>query len=477
LRHLYIAIILVSVVGLYACSSEEATSAGTDSPPALAQPADIPAQPGVSDPINESSPEQATSDKDKQLAELRALIPEGLTKIPETTEDFYNLPPGRFAGNSYSKQKEEIAKVLSQLPNIKDPEPEIIELYYLALLGLFAEDYPEPDAIINQIKLSSFGSPEVEDPRFQFKEQYNVMIVLDASGSMGERVGNKTRMEAAKEAIRSFATSLPGGAQVGLRVYGHEGSGADSQKALSCSKSDVMYPMQAYDAQKLDGALAQFKPAGWTPIALALQKAQEDLSQYKGDKNTNIIYLVSDGIETCGGDPVAVAKQLGSSDITPIVNVVGFGVDGKGQRQLKQVAEAAGGRYVLIQDQKELQKELEQANKIAHQWYQWKSGASHEALSQKLTQELDIHGFGSDWYQKSVNETHSFLNVFQNMEKEKNLDQETIRQLKKIENQQNKRIVQQGDKLKAFLMSLNNKSYKEAISAINQTYKENKKGN
>jgi Ca-activated chloride channel homolog len=479
LRNLYFVILLVCMMGLYACSSDEAAPAGTDSPPAPEQPANTQPtqQPGESDPVREAVPEQATGDRDKQLAELRALIPEGLTKIPETTEDFYNMPLGRFADTYYSQQSEKIENSLRQLPNIKDPDPEIIELYYLALLGLFAEDYPEPEAIINQIKLSAFGSPEMDDPRYQFKEQYNVMIVLDASGSMGEMVGNKTRMEAAKEAIRSFAASLPAGAQVGLRVYGHEGSGADSQKELSCSKSDVMYPLQAYDARKLDGALAQFKPAGWTPIALALQKAQEDLGPHKGEKNTNIIYLVSDGIETCGGDPVEAAKQLGSSDITPIVNVVGFSVDGEGQRQLKQIAEAAGGRYVLIQDQKELQKELEQANKIAHKWYEWKSGSSYEALSQNLTQALDIHVFGSDWYQKSVSENYNFMNVFMDLKMRKILDEDTVKQLEKIENDQNKRIVQQGKKLESFLHTLNEKSYKEAMAAIEQTYKVNTEGN
>jgi Ca-activated chloride channel homolog len=481
MRHQYFIILLVCAMGLYACSSDEAAQAGTDSTPAPVQQANTQPvqQPVVSEPVEGATPKQESSNREKQLAELKALIPEGLTKLPETAEDFYNMPVGRFAGKQYYLQKEEIEKVIAQFPVLKDPNPdqEILEMYYLALLGLFAEDYPEPDEIINQIKLSSFGSPEMDDPRFQFKEQYNVMIVLDASGSMGEMVGNKTRMEAAKEAIRSFAASIPEGAQVGLRVYGHEGSGAESQKELSCSKSDVMYPLQAYDAKKLDGALAQFKPAGWTPIALALQKAQEDLKDFNGEKSTNIIYIVSDGIETCGGDPVEAARQLGKSDITPIVNVVGFGVDGEGQRQLKQVAEAAGGRYVLIQDQNELQKELEQAKEIAHRWAKWRRGASQEASSQKTSQSLEIHAFDSNWHQKSVRESYNFMNAFHDVREQKIMDKEALEQLKKIEDQQDKLIEQQGEKLELFLEELNEKSYKEAVTAIQQTYKDNTKGN
>ncbi|RNB77176.1 vWA domain-containing protein [Brevibacillus panacihumi] len=469
-KSFFIAILLATLVGLFACSAPEAEPVDTTpvEPPGQAEPQPNQNEQGEN---GTSAPDPDVPDREEQLQALKAMIPAELSKLPQTAEDFYNIPPGRFSGVQYGEQNEEIEKVISQIPNIKDPDQEIIEWYYLALLGLFAEDYPEPQEIINQIKLNSFGNPEVDDPRFQFKKQYNVMIVLDASGSMGHMAGKKTRMEAAKEAIRTFAESLPPEANVGLRVYGHEGSGAESAKELSCSKSDVMYPLQAYDSQKMDAALAQFKPAGWTPIALALQKAQEDLSAYKGENSTNIIYLVSDGIETCGGDPVAVAQQLGSSDITPIVNVVGFGVDGEGQRQLKQVAEAAGGRYVLIQDQKELLSEFQQASEIAQKWTKWRSGASYDALSANLSQAVSIHAYGSKWHSNSVRESYNFLSVFTDLNRLNILDQGTLSALEKIEKQQDEIIVKHGREMEAFLRDLNEKSYKEAVAAIEQTYK------
>jgi Ca-activated chloride channel homolog len=472
-----IAILLACFISLSACSGEE-QSTSTDSSETSLQNTDMEqAETAGSNPAEETISKQTATSREEQIEALKALIPEGLTKLPETAEEFYNLPPGRFSGVSYGKQDEEIEKVLQQFPNIENPDREIIKLYYLALLGLFAEDYPEPEEIINRIKLASFGSPEMDDPRFRFKEQYNVMIVLDASGSMGNMAGGKTRMEAAKEAIRSFAASLPAGARVGLRVYGHEGTGSEADKALSCSKSDVMYPLQAYDQQKLDSALAQFKPAGWTPIALALEQAQKDLQSYKGEQNTNIIYLVSDGIETCGGDPVEVAKQLADSDVTPIVNVVGFGADGEAQRQLKQVAEAAGGRYVLIQDQQELKKEFEQASKIARKWIEWKRGATYDALSEKLSQGVEISVYGSTWQRMSVRESYNFLSAFYELERRKILDKSTITKLKEIEKTQSKLIKQRGDEMKTFLENLNAKTYKEAIDAINRQYSENVKRN
>ena len=467
--------LLACFISLSACSADETPASIHSSDPASQDTDKETAGATDSNQTDETIAEPDSMSREEQIEALKALIPDGLTKLPETAEEFYSMPPGRFADVNYGEQDEEIVRVLKQFPNIENPDRETLELYYLALLGLFAEDYPEPQEIINQIKLASFGSPEMDDPRFQFKEQYNVMIVLDASGSMGNMAGGKTRMEAAKEAIRSFAASLPADARVGLRVYGHEGTGSEADKALSCSKSDVMYPLQAYDQQKLDSALAQFKPAGWTPIALALEQAQHDLQAYKGDQNTNIIFLVSDGIETCGGDPVEVAKTLANSDVTPIVNVVGFGADGEAQRQLKQVADAAGGRYVLIQDQQELQKEFEQARDIAHKWFEWKSGATYDALSNNLTQAVDISVLGSTWYRKTVTESYNFLSAFTDVSRLKILDKQTIKELEKIRESQEELAVKRGDELEAFLDELNEKTYKETIEAINQQYSENVK--
>ncbi|TRY22099.1 magnesium chelatase, partial [Brevibacillus sp. LEMMJ03] len=199
-----IAILLACFISLSACSGEEQSTSTDSSETSLQSTDKEQAETADSNPAEETISKQTATSREEQIEALKALIPDGLTKLPETAEEFYNLPPGRFSGVSYGKQDEEIEKVLQQFPNIENPDHEIIKLYYLALLGLFAEDYPEPEEVINRIKLASFGSPEMDDPRFRFKEQYNVMIVLDASGSMGNMAGGKTRMEAAKEAIRSF---------------------------------------------------------------------------------------------------------------------------------------------------------------------------------------------------------------------------------------------------------------------------------
>src|SRR5689334_6013549 len=60
----------------------------------------------------------------------------------------------------------------------------------------------------------------------------NIELILDVSGSMAEPVAgseNQTRMAAAQAALRDVITAIPDGQHinVGLRVYGQEGSNAE----------------------------------------------------------------------------------------------------------------------------------------------------------------------------------------------------------------------------------------------------------
>jgi len=459
-------VLLGSLLGLAACSEKETEQHSTSPAGRQAVPANTDK---TTDPVSDQ-PDTEPLSREEKIKQLEAMIPPEIPKVPETVEDFAALPPGPYAGLSYSDhpREEKLWEILRTIPDIENPDEEVIHLYYRALLGLVAEDFPDPQEIINQIKMSSFGSPEIDDPRYQFKEQYNVEIILDSSGSMAEREGNQTRMEAAKAAIKEFAKSLPEQANVALRVYGHRGSGSDTDKALSCGSSELVYGMAPYNQTKLDQALSKFKPAGWTPIAYSLQESAKDFQQYSGEKNTNIIYLVSDGIETCGGNPAEAAKRLAESDIAPIVNVIGFGVDGEGQRQLKEVAEAAGGRYVLIQNQKELEEEFEATKEMAEKWWRWKFDSSREASHREIVNSLDIGMFSHEWEGSSHYTQYNILIAADEMRDV--VSDETIDELKRFAKEQNEYTDQLITQLRRDLESLNKKTYKEAIEMINQTY-------
>lgn len=448
------------MVVLHGCSSEEPSSTQETNAPVVApdEQAEKPLQQG-----------QKLS-REEQIAALKALLPEGATKIPETAAEIASFPIGRYAGTNFSEHEQELRAFLNDLPAIENPDQEVIDLYYLALLGLFAEDYPDPERLIEDIKMASFGSPDIDDPRFQFKEQYNVEIILDASGSMAGQMDGKTKMDAAKEAIKAFAEALPKEANVALRVYGNKGSGKESDKALSCSSSELVYELQKYDAGKLAASLNQFQPTGWTPIAYSLQEAEKDLSQLAGDKNTNLIFLVSDGIETCGGDPVAAAKQLADSNITPILNVIGFDVDGEGQKQLKAVAEAARGRYVSIRDKKGLQDEFFKAKEIALEWHNWKSKESSKAHSRKVKQLLNNTQYKLKWNFLADDEKRNIDWMIRQIKRDKRFPQQLAEELGRLQDEHKRNVDKRADELEELLDSLAKKSYKETIEAISEQY-------
>jgi Ca-activated chloride channel homolog len=285
--------------------------------------------------------------------------------------------PGKYAGDKYDEEK--VKAELDKLPDNMTADEA-----YNHLVALLAEDYmPEVkvmDELDPTIKTNRETPGGVNAPEGELPKQVNVEILLDASGSMAGRVSGGVKMDLAKDAIRNFVSKLPEGAQVALRVYGHKGSNQQKDKELSCKSTEVVYPLGAYDKSSFQKSLNKFHPTGWTPLAAAIEQAKSDLSGKTGENVENIIYVVSDGIETCGGDPVKAAKELHQSEIEAIVNIIGFDVDNAGQRALKKVAEAGGGKYTTVNTGEDLRKHLEQEyDRLRDEWTIWGLDSASDA--------------------------------------------------------------------------------------------------
>lgn len=83
------------------------------------------------------------------------------------------------------------------------------------------------------------------------------------------------------------------------------------------------------------------------------------------------MYVVSDGVETCGGDPVKAAEMLHGSDIQAVVNIIGFDVDDSGQQALRAVADAAEGEFTTVDSEEDLESYMEQ--QYLDLWFAWGS--------------------------------------------------------------------------------------------------------
>jgi Ca-activated chloride channel homolog len=347
---------------------------------------------------NDSSVEDIKKSNQESLVEKE--IFSNLPDVPQNAVDIIQQMPGVYAnqevlGDEVEKQVIERIKDLPPLP--EKPNEEEYDKYFQYVYSLAANDFPDPDDLVKKWEFSMYGSPEMENTKFKFKENYNVEIILDSSGSMNAKVGDKTQMELAKEAINDFVSNLPEDVNVSLRVYGHKGTGDESDKEKSCSSIEQVYGFDQYNQDSFSNAINQFKPSGWTPIAESLKQSFESFKGYDEESNTNLIYLVSDGIETCDGDPVAVAKEFAGSNVSPIINVIGFNVDSKAQQQLKQVAESSDGIYSTVTNKDQLTEEFERAQEILERWESWKTDAIRDADAQRVDNSFDILGFSNDW--------------------------------------------------------------------------------
>ncbi|WP_302104404.1 vWA domain-containing protein [Polycladomyces zharkentensis] len=298
-------------------------------------------------------------------------------KAATTVEGMLREGPGKYAGNKYDK-----AKVQAELD--KFPKGLSAREVYNRLIYYLAEDYKP---ILKKVEEFNPAVPTdakmpASDINKDVKVQnLNVEILLDSSGSMAEKTDGAQRMELAKQAIRDFVSSLPKGARVSLRVYGHKGTNSPKDKALSCKSSELAYPLSEYDAGRFNQALDSFKPGGWTPLAASIQAAQRDLEKEAGKDTQNIVYVVSDGVETCGGDPVKAAQSLYQSDIQAVVNIIGFDVDDAGQQALQKVAEAGGGTYRTVRTKEDLKAELERRyEELRQEWEIYEGKVSWDML-------------------------------------------------------------------------------------------------
>jgi len=196
-----------------------------------------------------------------------------------------------------------------------------------------------------------FGGVALEQAQFEGRTQQafglrgaptRVIVAVDGSGSMAGRIGGQTKLELARDAALRFVEGLPPTVETSLLVFGQQGDNSEMGKARSCAGIDVLVPMSR-DRTALKAAVGNVRAVGWTPLAAGLDRARS-LLQASGTEGEQVIYVVSDGEETCGGDPVAVARRLNQGPTRAIVNIIGFGLPSREAAALKSVADAGGGR-------------------------------------------------------------------------------------------------------------------------------------
>ena len=192
-------------------------------------------------------------------------------------------------------------------------------------------------------------------PRAASAEGSNVLIVLDSSGSMAGKVGGKVKMDLAEQVVSDLVENMPADMNVGVLVYGARSPKAEN----NCDDIELIQPIGPPNATALSAALHGVKPRGMTPIGGSLKRAAQVLKDLPG---SSTIVLVSDGTESCHGDPCQVARAVHEATGVDVkVHVVGLDVATGERDTLACVAQSGGGKYFAVSNEQQLRSALTEA--------------------------------------------------------------------------------------------------------------------
>lgn len=252
--------------------------------------------------------------------------------------------------------REALRSAFSDLPtaDVKNPNTSTAETIPAESLEQFQQVCSTPAKVGDHVLYQEF---DIVDTQQESTASTGLEVVFDASGSMAGQVDGRAKIDIAREALATALQELDPNVAVAFRAYGHRVPQSD--QANSCQDTELILPFSEETADD-DSATAVQQAAsgltatGWTPIDLSLRQAAADLKEF----DRKVVLLLSDGEETCNGDPVAALQELATQDVVVTVHTVGFDVDAATAEQLRRISESTGGSYVDAQNEEQLQQGL-----------------------------------------------------------------------------------------------------------------------
>ena len=184
----------------------------------------------------------------------------------------------------------------------------------------------------------------------------SLLLLIDASGSMGDPVGNgdpQIKIVAAKQAAVAALERAADDGTVEVAVLAFEGD---------CSNPVPRQTDFTSNFDALQRFIAGLQPGGGTPMAEAMLFANRFMQRNgSAGARDRMIVLLADGENDCGSVGDALAEMQASGVIFRH-ETVGFGIeaDSGAARDLREIAEASGGAFHTAADAGELGELLSQ---------------------------------------------------------------------------------------------------------------------
>ncbi|MBA4492725.1 VWA domain-containing protein [Paenactinomyces guangxiensis] len=383
--------------------------------------------------------ELASQAAEEEEAEEKVIVKEDeIPKSPsphiELKQILNDIGKGKYAGDNYDQSK--VTKALNQMPKGLSEDKA-----YAYLLGLVGESYKKDVEIFDGMENPDYGEKlralealippkakekppaakpnpaQAQKPPEPPPKKANIVVLLDASGSMGGKMDGQEKMAEVEEAIRDFAAKLPKERYtLTLRVYGHKGSNKKKDKALSCSDVEKVYMANQYDAKKLASVFNKVNPTGWTPFAYAISSSYQDMQKGTPDTVENMVLVISDGSDTCGGNPLEAARLINRSQFRAKVHIIGLDVEHEIENELRKVSDITGGDYRTVENAEELKETLQTRVKDVQQlnapWAQRAAEAIYQSYrydDQRLEKHYEKIVTKSDQEYKRLDEANDYI--------------------------------------------------------------------
>ena len=190
--------------------------------------------------------------------------------------------------------------------------------------------------------------PKVRDactPNWPPGKSPRVIFVLDGSGSMDKSIpGAGSRMAAAKKSIGTVVQNLHKDIRAGLVSFSDCGATARSPFYGASERPTLLGEVNAVSPERNTSLAASITRGGGAAPS----------------RSPSIMVVVSDGGDTCGGDPCAAARAAKAAKPDLTINVIDLsgGTDGG---VLRCVADAGGGRVFTPGSAGQMSTQLQQA--------------------------------------------------------------------------------------------------------------------
>lgn len=174
------------------------------------------------------------------------------------------------------------------------------------------------------------------------------VLVLDASGSMGDKVGDTVKFDTARTELGEVVAQYGDQLSFGLVAFGH-------RKASNCADSEILAKPGALTPDSYEKLLGGLKAKGQAPIAAALSDAASLVGH--ADQPFDVV-LVADGGDSCDADICVTADALKQKAKGLRIHVVGIGEEAEKLEPLSCVAAATGGKFVAATSESALKQGL-----------------------------------------------------------------------------------------------------------------------